>query len=111
MPCMLKYSKKEMRDAAKRNESQYSPKRRYHAGLEEGKAQGYAEYHVLIEEARQIIAAAKKENITYLEASEKTILDLAVKIAGKIVASKIDEEENSYLTFVKRAVKEAKEYP
>jgi flagellar assembly protein FliH len=82
----------------------------YHAGLEEGKRQGYAEYHELIEEAQQIIAAAKKDNITYLEASEKTILNLAVKIAGKIVASKIDEEESSFLTFVKRAVKEAKEY-
>ncbi|MBB6443842.1 flagellar assembly protein FliH [Bacillus benzoevorans] len=80
----------------------------YQNGWNEGQQQGYAEYRGLIQEARQIIEAAKKDYTAYLEASEKVILDIGVKIAGKIMAHKI-EDDDYFLTLVSRALKEAKE--
>lgn len=80
----------------------------YQNGWNEGQQQGYSEYRHLIQEARQIIEAAKNDYTAYLEASEKVILDIAVKIAGKITAHKIEDDEY-FLMLVKRALKEAKE--
>ena len=80
----------------------------YQSGWSDGKQQGYSEYRKLIEEAREIIAAAKDDYTAYLDASEKVILDMAVKIAEKIVARKIEDDEY-FMTLVKRALKEAKE--
>lgn len=79
----------------------------YESGWSEGQKQGYSEYRKLLQEAREIIEAAKNDYTAYLESSEKVILDLAVKIAGKITACKIEDEEN-FLSFVKKALKEAK---
>lgn len=80
----------------------------YQDGWKEGQQHGYAEYRTLIEEAKGIIHAAKGDYATYLESSEKVILELAVKIAEKIVAKKIEEEEY-FTALVKRALKEVKE--
>ena len=80
----------------------------YQSGWSEGQQQGYSEYRKLIEEAWEIIAAAKDDYTAYLDASEKVILDMAVKIAEKIVARKIEDDEY-FMTLVKRALKEAKE--
>ena len=44
-----------------------------------------------------------------LESSERTILDLALKIARKIVATKIEDDQEYFLSLVKKAVKEVKE--
>ena len=82
----------------------------YFAGWEEGKGQGYAEYAELINEARQIIISAKKEYTAYLDASEKIILYLGMKTAEKILAIKLSEDPESFLSLVKRALKEAKEF-
>ena len=36
--------------------------------------------------------------ISYLESSEKTILDLALKIASKIVGTKIEDDQEYFLS-------------
>ena len=46
-----------------------------------------------------------------LETSEKTILDLATKIAGKIIATKIEDDKEYFLSLVKKALKEVKNFP
>jgi flagellar assembly protein FliH len=80
----------------------------YQSGWSEGQQQGYSEYRKLIEKAREITAAAKDDYTAYLGASEKVILDMAIKIAEKIVVRKIEDDEY-FVTLVKRALKEAKE--
>nr|WP_295970449.1 flagellar assembly protein FliH [uncultured Bacillus sp.] len=80
----------------------------YQAGWQEGQQQGYLEYQQLIKDAQQIIAVAKTDYMAYLDSSEKIILELSLKIAEKILAEKI-EEEGSFLSLVKRAIKEIKE--
>lgn len=82
----------------------------YKAGWQEGESQGYAEYHSYIKEAQEVIKAAKSDYHSYLESSEKTILELAAKIASKIVATKIDDDQEYFLSLVKKAVKEVKSF-
>lgn len=82
----------------------------YKAGLEEGKRQGYLEYQELLKDARQIIQAAKDDYHAYLETSEKTILDLSITIAKKILGTKIEESGDYFISLVKKAVKEVKEF-
>ena len=80
-------------------------------GIEIGKQQGYSEYREMFKEAQRYVQTAKKDYITYLDTSEKTILDLATKIASKIIGTKIEENEDYFTTLVKRALKEVKDYP
>ena len=57
-----------------------------------------------------MITAAKKDYQAYLESSEKTILELALKIARKIIATKIEDDQEYFLSLVKRAVKEVRNF-
>ena len=56
-----------------------------------------------------MITAAKNDYHSYLESSERTILELALKIASKIVAIKI-EDDQYFLSLVKKAVKEVRNF-
>lgn len=82
----------------------------YHAGWEQGESKGYSEYKEKLLQVEQIIQSAKKDYHTYLEASENTILDLAVRIAEKIVHQKIEDDQGFFTSLVKKAVREVKEF-
>jgi flagellar assembly protein FliH len=82
----------------------------YQSGWKEGESQGYAQYHSYITDAQKVITAAKNDYHSYLESSEKTILELALKIASKIVATKIEDDQKYFLSLVKKAVKEVKNF-
>lgn len=82
----------------------------YKAGWEEGQRQGYLEYQGLLKDAQKIIQAAKHDHHAYLETSEKTILDLSIHIAKKILGTKIEENGDYFISLVKKAVKEVKEF-
>jgi flagellar assembly protein FliH len=82
----------------------------YQHGWEEGNQQGYAAYLQQLEEAKNITLSAKEDYDAYLESAEKTILELSIKIAGKILDAKIEENNEYFLSLLKRAVKEVKEH-
>ena len=82
----------------------------YQAGWKEGESQGYAECHSYITDAQKVITAAKNDYHSYLESSERTILELALKIASKIVATKIEDDQEYFLSLVKKAVKEVRNF-
>jgi flagellar assembly protein FliH len=82
----------------------------YQVGWNEGQQEGFSQYQEYIVEAQEVIQAAKKDYISYLETSEQTILDLATAIAEKVVASKIEEDGGYFLSLVKKAIKDVKEY-
>ncbi len=82
----------------------------YHAGWEQGELKGYSEYQEKLLQAEQIIRSAKKDYDEYLETSEGTILDLAVRIAEKIVHQKIEDDQGFFVSLVKKAVREVKEF-
>ncbi|HAQ08025.1 MAG TPA: flagellar assembly protein FliH [Bacillus bacterium] len=79
-------------------------------GLIEGQARGYEEYRGMIQSAHEIIEASKRDYHNHIDASEKVILELGVKVAAKILGKKISENEEDFLALVKRALKNARDY-
>src|SRR5699024_5300104 len=57
----------------------------FKAGLEEGKESGYLEYAGLLAEANQIVEQSKIAFKSHVESSEKTILELAIEVAERIL--------------------------
>lgn len=82
----------------------------YSAGWEQGESKGYSEYKEKLMHAEQLIRSAKQDYLAYLESSENTILDLAVRMAEKIVNKKIEDDEAYFISLVKKALREVKEF-
>lgn len=82
----------------------------YEAGLQEGRAQGYNEASGLIEEAIQVVNVSKEDYRKRIESSEQTILELGLKVAERILGDHLEEKPEYFLSVVKRALKEAREY-
>ncbi|MDP4161467.1 MAG: flagellar assembly protein FliH [Bacillota bacterium] len=82
----------------------------YDRGLQEGRELGYKEIDELIAFSRGIVESSKEEYRKQIEKSESTILDLAVKVAGKIIGGKLEGNPEEFLDIVKRALKEARDY-
>ncbi|UYZ23604.1 flagellar assembly protein FliH [Mesobacillus jeotgali] len=81
----------------------------FEQGYQEGKNQGYADYRQTILFAQETVDAAKRDYQHHIESSEKVILDLGVKIAGKILGEKLAAAEG-FLALVKRALKNSRDY-
>lgn len=79
-------------------------------GLEEGRQQGYTECLDLINFSKTVVDSSKQDYLNKIESAEKTILHLGVKVAEKIIGLKLEEDEETFLAVVKRALKEAREY-
>lgn len=81
----------------------------FEQGFQKGQNEGYEEYRQTILFAQDTVQAAKRDYHNHIESSEKVILDLGVKIAGKILGEKLTEDEG-FLSLLKRALKNAREY-
>ena len=82
----------------------------YHEGHEVGMQQGYEEMHQHIKQAQNIVDLAKSDYHHYLDSSEKTILELSVEIAQKILNAELAAKQEGFYQLVRKAIKEAKEY-
>lgn len=82
----------------------------YQEGHEVGMQQGYEEMNEHIKQAQNIVDLAKSDYHHYLDSSEKTILDLSVEIARKILNAEITATQDGFYQLVRKAIKEAKEY-
>lgn len=80
------------------------------AGFEEGKQQGYEEARGYMEEARQQVEISKDDYRKKIESAENTILHIGLKVAERILGAQLASEPESFLTVVKRALKEARDY-
>ncbi|KAF0820370.1 MULTISPECIES: flagellar assembly protein FliH [unclassified Cytobacillus] len=80
------------------------------AGAEEGRQSALTEYTDLIQMAREVVDSAKHDYQQHIESSERTILDLGLKVAGKILGEVLEQDSDQFLSIVKRALKEAREY-
>jgi flagellar assembly protein FliH len=78
-------------------------------GYQEGRNKGYEEYRQTILFAQETVDAAKRDYQNHIESSEKVILDLGVKIAGKILGDKLTADEG-FFTLVKRALKNSRDH-
>lgn len=82
----------------------------YDDGCSMGRQHGYEEMHEHIDHAKSIVELSKNDYKNYLQSSEKTILELAVQIAEKIIDTEIKTSEDVFLSIVKKVIKEAREY-
>ncbi|WNF24476.1 flagellar assembly protein FliH [Mesobacillus jeotgali] len=80
----------------------------FEQGYQEGQNQGYAEYRQSIMFAQETVDAAKRDYQNHIDSSEKVVLDLGVKIAGKILGEKLAADEG-FLPLVKRALKNSRD--
>lgn len=78
-------------------------------GIAEGKEKGYNEYRNSILFAQEVVDAAKKDYRQQIASADKTILQIAIKVAEKILDKKLENDEN-YFAIVKNALREAREY-
>ncbi len=82
----------------------------YAAGMEDGRQSGLEEYKRLIHSAKEVVNSARLDYKMQIESSERTILDLGLKAAGRILGQVLDQDSKQFLSIVKRALKEAREY-
>ncbi|WP_445488257.1 flagellar assembly protein FliH [Niallia sp. 03133] len=80
----------------------------YQIGLEQGRNNGYEEYRNHIQLAKEVIDSSKNDYHTYLQSAEKTILQLGVKVAEKIISKTISADNEHFLEIVKKVLKESK---
>lgn len=78
-------------------------------GLEEGRQTGYTECSEMIAEAVQTVDSSKIEFEKNVKRSEKTILDLALKSAGKILSGQLEQDETLFLPVIQRALKDLRD--
>lgn len=80
----------------------------FQQGAEQGRAAGYNEMKELIEEAHSIVASSKIEYEKNVERSERTIIELAVICAEKILRTELDQNEDAFMSIIRSALKETK---
>lgn len=79
-------------------------------GLIEGKEQCLKEYHEALQLANDVVNASKRDYQQQVASAERTILQLGIKVAEKILGEKLEESDDGFLSIVKRAIKEARDY-
>jgi len=82
----------------------------YQEGFEAGRNDGLESVENLIQEAKNIVDLSRKDYFEKLENAELEIIDLAVKIAEKIVGKSIDSDPEYWNQLVKTALKEVREH-
>jgi len=103
-------SEKEEWERQRHNLEEAAQRKGYEQGLGEGRNQGYQEYSDTITFAKEIVEDSKLEYKKNVEKAERTILELGMKVAGRILGTRISEQEEDFLLIVKRALKEAREF-
>ncbi|MFO1445906.1 flagellar assembly protein FliH [Bacillus sp. Bva_UNVM-123] len=82
----------------------------YSAGFHEGQQKGYFEYQEIIQSAKQVVYSSKLDYEKHIESSEREILKLGLIVAEKILGKKLADHNEEFLSIVKRALKEARDY-
>lgn len=82
----------------------------FEEGYQDGKAEGLKNLSEKIEQADQIVESSRSQQLKVIDQSESIILELATKIASKIMAYEI-EENTGFLQLVKQAIQEVHDQP
>ncbi|MCK1996165.1 flagellar assembly protein FliH [Psychrobacillus psychrodurans] len=78
-------------------------------GMEEGRLKALAEMQNSLKLANDALKTAHENAANYLQQQEQVILELAIRTTERIIATKLDENEELFLSIVKRGLKEARE--
>ena len=78
-------------------------------GFEEGRLKAQADMQNSLKLANDTMKIAHENAANYLQQQEQVILELALRTAERIIATKLDDNEELFLSIVKRGLKEARE--
>ena len=78
-------------------------------GLEEGRLKAQADMESSLQLANDSMKTAQENAANYLQQQEHVILELAIRTAERIIASKLNDNKEIFLSIVKRGLKEARE--
>ena len=78
-------------------------------GLEEGRLKAQADMQSSLKLANDTMKIAHENAANYLQQQEQVILELALRTAERIIATKLEDKEELFLSIVKRGLKEARE--
>lgn len=81
----------------------------YKIGYDAGYEDVFKQYESLINEANQIATSAKQDYDKTINKHEYAILELAITIAEKIIANKLEEKPESFIDMVKQAIQDLKD--
>ncbi|TQR20920.1 flagellar assembly protein FliH [Psychrobacillus vulpis] len=78
-------------------------------GQEEGRNKAKADMQQDLALANETIQTAHENAANYVKHQEQVILELAIRTAERIIGAKLEENEELFLSIVKRGIKEARE--
>lgn len=82
----------------------------YDAGFQQGEHNALGQYKSLIEDAKNIVDLANSDYTNHIESAESTILCLAIKVAEKILHTKLEEDSAIFKNVVEKVIKEIRDH-
>ncbi|MCM3637878.1 flagellar assembly protein FliH [Sporosarcina luteola] len=81
----------------------------FQVGYEEGRSKSISDMSESLKVANEVTLHSKENALKYLEEQERIILEIAMRTAERILGKKLEEDEEVFLSIVKRGLKEARE--
>lgn len=81
----------------------------FQMGFEEGRQKALAEQVEYIRQANEITAQSAHQAKEYLESQERLIVELAIKTAERILGETVEDNDEKFLSIVRRGLKEVRE--
>lgn len=81
----------------------------FQVGYEDGRNKVLSDMADSIRNANEVTRLSYGNAQKYLESQERVILELAIRTAERIMGQTLQEDQESYLSLIKRALKEARE--
>lgn len=102
-------NEKQLWEQTKQEELKQIQEEGFNAGFSEGKNKSLTKYKHLIDEANDLVIKAKEQYFAQLQQTERTIVQLAMQTAKKILNQTIDEAPERFVPIVQKAIEQLKE--
>jgi flagellar assembly protein FliH len=81
----------------------------YNDGFQHGLLEGQKQYEAFIQEARAVVTSSQNDYLKKIEEAEPVIIELAIKIAEKVILSELKTDHENWLSIVKAVINEVRE--
>ncbi|MDW0115735.1 flagellar assembly protein FliH [Sporosarcina thermotolerans] len=93
----------------KTNLQQQAYEEGFQQGYEEGRNKSLSDMNESVKIANEITAKSHENALKYIEEQEKVILEIAMKTAERILGTLLENDEEKFLSIVKKGLKEVRE--
>lgn len=81
----------------------------FQQGYEEGRNKSLSDMNESVKVANEVTIRSHENALKYIEDQEKVILGIAMKTAERILGTKLEKDEEQFLSIVKKGLKEVRE--